>query len=122
MTTNTEQTAPEVPAWLNLDGFCPPEIREKITAAADALEALLAYADPICREAYEAMLGYDAYNSVAASHKLAKLLPKIRLALVDAYPAVVEFEKALERDGHRFGSDDVVRVIPSRQQLRDSHR
>jgi hypothetical protein len=66
VTTNTEQTT--TPAWLNLDGFCPPQIRDQLAAATVSLEALLAYADPICREAYEASRDYDALAGKDAGH------------------------------------------------------
>jgi len=66
---NTEQTtAPEVPAWLNLDGYCPPQIRDQLAAATVSLEALLAYAEPILREAYEASRDYEALAGKDAGH------------------------------------------------------
>ena len=37
-------------------------MRERLTAAAGALEALLAYADPICREAYDAAEEYRVHR------------------------------------------------------------
>lgn len=40
--TNEPTTTPEVPAWLNLDGYCPSSVRQDLERATEALEAVLA--------------------------------------------------------------------------------
>lgn len=72
MTTNTEPTTtPHVPAWLNLDGFCPPEIRKQIAMAADALEVFLADGDfeGHCRQAWEAVAAYEKATAYDLDHQ-----------------------------------------------------
>jgi hypothetical protein len=39
MTTTEPTTTAEVPAWLNLDGYCPPKLRERILQARCELAA-----------------------------------------------------------------------------------
>jgi hypothetical protein len=64
MNTETNVT-PEVPAWLNLDGYCPPEIRERLTNAAAALEYMLEDGE-IERHFREAWETLRAFNDATA--------------------------------------------------------
>ena len=61
ITNDTPTTTPEVPAWLNLDGYCPPEVRAQMEAATTAIEDFLEDGrfERLCRQAWEARGAYE---------------------------------------------------------------
>jgi hypothetical protein len=61
ITNDRRPTAPEFPAWLNLDGYCSPDIRAQFVEAADAIEGVIAdprFNDAI-RMAFEVQRRFD---------------------------------------------------------------
>ena len=59
MNATNERTAP---AWMNLDGYCAPEVREKLANAEARLGELIrpdSEFSQACRQAYEAIVEYE---------------------------------------------------------------
>ena len=58
-TTDTPTTSPEVPAWLNLDGYCPPDVRDLLAESADEIERLLGAVEEVALRAYGAQIAFE---------------------------------------------------------------
>ena len=54
-TTQEPTTTTEVPAWLNLDAVCPPELRSKIPALVAEVEALAPIIDDLAFRCWEVL-------------------------------------------------------------------
>jgi hypothetical protein len=62
-TTFKPTTHTTLPAWLNLDGYCPPEIRYALTQSAAELEELVGRFEEIARRAYAAISAFDDHTA-----------------------------------------------------------
>jgi hypothetical protein len=64
VTTTFKPTTPTtLPAGLNLDGYCPPEIRHALNQSAAELEELVGHFEEIARRAYAANSAFDDHTS-----------------------------------------------------------
>lgn len=69
-TTDTPTVQPEAPAWLNLDGYCPTELRERIADARESVARLRPQLEAVCREVAEVMLDFEvATRGVFDNHQ-----------------------------------------------------
>jgi len=59
ITTDPTTTTIEAPAWLDLDGFCSPAIREQLRVAAEQLEAVLEDVEAAAKAAWLASTAYE---------------------------------------------------------------
>lgn len=71
MTTNEPNVTPEVPAWLNLDGYCPPDIRKQVANAAAELEHFMKDGEfeDQCRQAWQALAAYEKATAFDLDHQ-----------------------------------------------------